>query len=181
MANKRKQISKKVRFEVFKRDGFSCQYCGATPPAVILHVDHIVPVKEGGTNEETNLVTSCDKCNLGKSATPLSSIPASLESRAAEIAEREAQIRGYSEVMAAQRERIEADCWQVADIFVEQFRESGIRKDWFQSIRKFVEALGVHECIVAMEIACAKKPWSKSQAFPYFCGICWNKIRGGER
>lgn len=35
---KRKSISKKVRFEVFKRDGFSCQYCGATPPGALLHV-----------------------------------------------------------------------------------------------------------------------------------------------
>jgi hypothetical protein len=173
----RKALSKKVRFEVFKRDGFTCQYCGATPPKAILHVDHIVPVKEGGGNEETNLVTACDHCNLGKSANSLESIPASLSSRAAEVAEREAQIRGYSEVMAAHRERVEDDCWDVAEIFMEQFRLESIRKDWFQSIRQFVERLGVHECIRAMEIATARRPFSKNQAFPYFCGICWNKIR----
>jgi 5-methylcytosine-specific restriction endonuclease McrA len=48
---KRKSISKKARFEVFKRDAFSCQYCGAHPPDSILHVDHIVPVALGGGNE----------------------------------------------------------------------------------------------------------------------------------
>ena len=68
MATKRKAISKKTRFEVFKRDGFTCQYCGAHPPQAILHVDHIVPVAEGGGNEDTNLVTACDHCNLGKAA-----------------------------------------------------------------------------------------------------------------
>jgi 5-methylcytosine-specific restriction endonuclease McrA len=29
MAAKRAGLSKKTRFEVFKRDGFRCQYCGA--------------------------------------------------------------------------------------------------------------------------------------------------------
>lgn len=36
----RKSLSKKTRFEVFKRDSFECQYCGAHPPSTILHVDH---------------------------------------------------------------------------------------------------------------------------------------------
>lgn len=180
MAGRRKAISKKVRFEVFKRDGFTCQYCGAHPPQAVLHVDHIVPVAEGGGNEDTNLVTACDRCNLGKSANSLESIPASLSERAAEVAEREAQLRGYSEIMAAQRARIDDDCWDVAWIFMDQFREESIRKDWLQSIRQFVERIGVHECIRAMEIATARKPFSKSQCFRYFCGVCWNIVREGD-
>ena len=35
----RKQISARIRFEIFKRDQFTCQYCGAHPPAVILQVE----------------------------------------------------------------------------------------------------------------------------------------------
>ena len=31
----RKPISKKTRFEIFKRDGFSCRYCGAHPPEAV--------------------------------------------------------------------------------------------------------------------------------------------------
>ena len=64
---KRKAISKKARFEVFKRDGFKCQYCGESAPDVILHVDHIHPVSKGGGNDTLNLVTSCAACNNGKS------------------------------------------------------------------------------------------------------------------
>lgn len=69
---KRKPISARTRFEVFKRDSFKCQYCGKSAPEVILHVDHIKPVSKGGDNEIVNLVTSCDQCNLGKSDVELS-------------------------------------------------------------------------------------------------------------
>jgi hypothetical protein len=62
----RKSIGKKMRFEVFKRDRFTCQYCGTSAPDVVLHVDHIDPVNNGGKNEIVNLVTSCEGCNLGK-------------------------------------------------------------------------------------------------------------------
>lgn len=64
--NSRAPLSKKIRFEVFKRDSFTCQYCGRTAPDVILHVDHIHPIFNGGDNEIINLITSCQPCNLGK-------------------------------------------------------------------------------------------------------------------
>lgn len=62
----RRSLGKKVRFEVFARDGFSCRYCGRQSDAVKLVVDHIVPVCQGGTNDQENLVTSCVDCNAGK-------------------------------------------------------------------------------------------------------------------
>ena len=68
LVGKRKPISPKLRFEVFKRDNHKCQYCGATPrdEGVVLEVDHIVPVYEGGDNSFENLITSCKQCNIGK-------------------------------------------------------------------------------------------------------------------
>jgi len=68
----RKPLSKKIRFEVFKRDSFTCQYCGSKAPDVILEIDHIKPVAKGGKNEIINLVTSCFDCNRGKSKNELS-------------------------------------------------------------------------------------------------------------
>jgi hypothetical protein len=70
--SKRKSMSKTVRFEVFKRDSFTCQYCGLKAPEVVLHVDHIHPVSKGGDNDLLNLVTSCSACNSGKSDKTLS-------------------------------------------------------------------------------------------------------------
>lgn len=68
---KRKAISKKTRFEVFKRDSFTCQYCGRSAPEVILHLEHINPVAGGGDNDVMNLITSCEPCNQGKGARAL--------------------------------------------------------------------------------------------------------------
>lgn len=68
----RKPVSKTTRFEVFKRDKFTCQYCGAKAPDAVLHCDHIHPVAEGGTNDILNLITACSDCNGGKGARLLS-------------------------------------------------------------------------------------------------------------
>lgn len=60
-------INQRLRFRIFMRDGFTCQYCGLKAPATQLHVDHRLPRAKGGTDEETNLVTACITCNSGKS------------------------------------------------------------------------------------------------------------------
>lgn len=60
----RENISNSVRFKVFKRDHFTCQYCGRS--GVELEVDHIEPVSKGGTNDIGNLITACKDCNRGK-------------------------------------------------------------------------------------------------------------------
>lgn len=69
---KRKAINKKLRFEIFKRDNFTCQYCGRKAPDVILQIDHLKPVARGGKNDILNLVTSCIECNQGKGAREIS-------------------------------------------------------------------------------------------------------------
>lgn len=91
----RQPIKKSVRFEVFKRDSFTCQYCGKSAPDVILHVDHIKPVSKGGENDLLNLITSCADCNLGKGARELSddSIVAKQREQLEELAERHQQLQ----------------------------------------------------------------------------------------
>jgi hypothetical protein len=68
----RKPISKRLRFQIFARDGFTCRYCGRQSDIVPLHIDHVMPVSQGGGNEPENLVTSCVDCNLGKAAKTIS-------------------------------------------------------------------------------------------------------------
>ena len=65
-------VNKKARFEVFKRDKFTCQYCGKKAPEVILHADHLEPKSKGGSDDFLNLVTACVDCNQGKSDRVLS-------------------------------------------------------------------------------------------------------------
>ena len=66
MAKTKRAVTPKIRFEVFKRDSFTCQYCGKSAPQVVLHVDHIKPIANDGDNNILNLVTSCSECNFGK-------------------------------------------------------------------------------------------------------------------
>jgi len=179
MATKRKAISKKVRFDIFKRDLFTCQYCGSTPPGVILHVDHIVPVAKGGGNQDDNLITSCSACNLGKGAGSLGVAPMSLSDKAAETREREEQILGYQKIMALSRDRIESEAWTVANLMINAgtYYIHEFDRGWFQSIKRFVKELGVYSCIDSMELAISKQPRHSASAFRYFCGACWGKIR----
>lgn len=61
-----RRIRPSLRFEILRRDGFCCQYCGRKAPDVVLHVDHRHPRSAGGLNTVDNLVTACRDCNLGK-------------------------------------------------------------------------------------------------------------------
>jgi len=51
------------RKRIFKRDGYSCQYCGSKRN---LTIDHVIPRSRGGTNTWKNMVTCCFRCNSTK-------------------------------------------------------------------------------------------------------------------
>jgi len=61
-------VSKRLRYEILRRDSYTCRYCGRSAPEVPLRVDHVTPVALGGGDEPTNLATSCHDCNNGKSS-----------------------------------------------------------------------------------------------------------------
>ncbi|GAC1376885.1 MAG: hypothetical protein NVSMB4_06000 [Acidimicrobiales bacterium] len=66
----RRAISKRLRYEILRRDNFACRYCGlpAAGGVVQLHIDHVIPVAMGGTNDASNLTAACPDCNRGKRA-----------------------------------------------------------------------------------------------------------------
>lgn len=53
-----------LRGEIFKRDDFTCQYCGERGER--LECDHVVPVSRGGASDPDNLTTACFACNRSK-------------------------------------------------------------------------------------------------------------------
>jgi len=65
----------KVKFSrrnVFGRDSFACQYCGATPKTEDLTYDHVLPRSRGGKTTWENIATCCWDCNEKKAdRTPL--------------------------------------------------------------------------------------------------------------
>jgi len=69
-------VSADQRARILQRNGFTCQICGAGPGEpdprdplinVRLHVDHMIPLSEGGTNADSNLRVTCSACNQGRS------------------------------------------------------------------------------------------------------------------
>lgn len=108
-------LSVRIRFEVFKRDEFTCQYCGKKSPDVVLEVDHIVPVAGGGSDDQINLLTSCWGCNRGKSDVPLNQIVTGEDphDRAILLLERERQLKEYNEVLSQAHFRREMEGWEL--------------------------------------------------------------------
>jgi 5-methylcytosine-specific restriction endonuclease McrA len=77
----RKRISAAIRRKIWQRDGFKCRYCGneisenAGSHNRVWHcasIDHVVPVRDGGSDDEANLVSACLFCNLSKKAKSVS-------------------------------------------------------------------------------------------------------------
>ena len=54
------------RRNIFVRDQYTCQYCGAKPPGVELTIDHIIPRSRGGRTVWENVVLACTNCNTRK-------------------------------------------------------------------------------------------------------------------
>jgi hypothetical protein len=176
----RKPISKKVRFDVFKRDGFACQYCGCTPPAVVLEIDHIHPVAKGGTNQVDNLLTACFDCNRGKSAGLLTVLPETVAEKAELMAEKLEQIKAYHRLVKSKKRLEEQHVDEVEEAFRVHFPENSFTPKFRESVRLFIQKLPAHTVADYMHLACSRirRP---EDAVKYFCGICWKTIKGTAR
>ena len=174
--------SKKIRFEIFKRDGFKCAYCGKSPPAVVLEVDHIEPKAKGGKDDINNYITACFDCNRGKRDIPLEKIPSQIQENLDVLREKESQLKEYRRFIAKIEKRLTNDFEEINDIYSKHYPEWEF-SDQFKnvSLRRFLQLLPKHRVIEALNIAMIKWPNNKDRVIPYFCGICWNMIRGTER
>ena len=116
--SERVPVSPKLRFEVFKRDKFTCQYCGAKAPEVVLQADHIEPVAEGGKTDLLNLITSCQPCNAGKGKRRLSdgAVVDKQHEMLAELEERRQQI----DMMLQWRNELESFSQDIVEIVSER-------------------------------------------------------------
>jgi 5-methylcytosine-specific restriction endonuclease McrA len=181
----RKGLSQRTRFEVFKRDKFTCQYCGRTPPAAVLHVDHVVPVAGGGPDDQANLVTSCADCNLGKSDVPLAALHRPLQEQMEETQERREQMAAYNDFLTTLRND---EALLMEQLGLYWFNKYKGRRNLYVfgdarigSIRNFIRLLPAAEIYEAMDIACehiyAQRREGDYKRWKYFCGICWHKIR----
>lgn len=177
---KRKQLSKKIRFEIFKRDDFTCQYCGQTPPMAILEVDHIRPVSKNGNNDKNNLITSCFDCNRGKSNVLLTKITPTIKENLDKLNEKHDQLIEYERLQKRIRTKQLKDCQKVSDLYSIKFTKYVLTDNFMGvSVKMFIEKIGLYEVMNSMTITNSKIN-DPDKAIKYFCGICWCKIKGKE-
>lgn len=154
----RKSLSKKVRFEVFKRDSFTCQYCGAKAPNVILEVDHINPVKDGGNNEIMNLITSCFACNRGKSSRKIKD-DSIVEKQRAQIEELNIR-RQQLEMMLEWRDGVSSiknESYQKAiNYWNSKWDKFSLSKKGEKDIERLMDKFGLINLLDAIDIAFSK-------------------------
>lgn len=168
-------VSKRLRFEILRRDEHACKYCGRSAPEVVLTVDHVVPVALGGGDDPANLVAACKDCNAGKSSVPAD---------APLVADVSADALRWAAAMAEVAERRAAEC-----------RDNQGLVDWFDgewcnwtnwkdepfdipsgpsAILPFFQAgLTKEEIRELIGVAMRSQATDK---WRYFCGCCWRRV-----
>jgi hypothetical protein len=173
-------VSKRLRFEILRRDNHACRYCGAKAPDVALTVDHVVPVALGGTDDPSNLVTACRPCNTGKSSiTP----DAPLVADVAQDALRWARAMEQATSLWAKdlhrrhtfREHVEAE-WKSWGYEVQGERRTfPLPHDWATSVDRIAAAgASLHDFADAIELAMTT-PGVKDE-WRYMCGVLWARL-----
>lgn len=175
-------VSNRLRFEVFKRDLFTCQYCGRRPPDVVLNCDHVIPSSKGGVDDLDNLITSCWECNSGKSNIALSSLPESQMQRHVELI---AQLTAFNEMLIESQRQMEDQLSYLTAYLCDSFLWSvdGFKKlPDFRSLKVFYRHLTASDLIEAIDITSSKFSHPiQENGWKYFCAICWTKIREKKR
>jgi len=166
-------LSVRTRFEVFKRDDFTCRYCGGKSPTVVLEVDHIVPKAEGGSDDLMNLATSCWACNSGKSCVPLSQVMTGEDphDRAVLIMEAERQLREYNAVLEARGERILVQYEDLEAFWLDCAGWGNLSGQSATWLRRALETYPAERIRDAMRIAVNSR---KTSSFAYVSGVLKN-------
>jgi len=101
------------RLAIYLRDGLACVWCNATiEDGIILTLDHLTAYSKGGSNDATNLVTCCSRCNSSRGTRGITAFahvvaaylnhgvkPATILARIALVRRRVLDIQGAKELM----------------------------------------------------------------------------------
>lgn len=181
-------VSKRLRYEVLRRDNHACRYCGASAPDVKLTVDHVVPKALGGKDEASNLVCACSGCNAGKSS---SSPDAPIVDDVAQDAlrwsrARSAAIADWRDSRAALKASLSS--------FVEAWDDWGVGRGedrrtfprdpgWEDTCERWLEeGLEVDDLIDLIPKAMHNKPTPRGgviaveKRWTYYCGVVWRTL-----
>jgi hypothetical protein len=175
-------VSKRLRYEILRRDNHTCRYCGGSAPDVVLTVNHVVPTALGGSDDPSNLVAACKDCNAGKtSSSPDAPLIADVADRAVQWG---AALERWAHLQGLRREDRNA----YVDVFDHDWtswrwgpddsrQEIPRPGDWQATIWQFFESgLPYEEVEDAVTIACGNDRVKVADTWRYFCGVVWKKV-----
>lgn len=165
-------VTKRTRFEVLRRDDYTCRYCRSKNNE--LTVDHVVPVSLGGTDKPDNLVACCRDCNFGKSsAAPDQSLVADVEG---DVVRWAAARRRAAEKLAAHRNRYVAVHTEFLKSWMSWDKDGGyLPDDWKSSIDGWLDqGLTFSQIDAAHDIAIGKRSVRSQDVFRYMSGVLKN-------
>lgn len=170
-------VSKRTRFEVLRRDDYTCRYCRSKDNP--LTVDHVVPRALGGSDDPDNLVACCSDCNSGKTST------APDQGLVNDVDEDAVRWR-LARARAAEKFAADADAARARrEPFLDRWKEwdqtcSSLPDDWERSIDWWMsDGITMDRILDAHDIAA----WGKSRqvrsddVFRYMAGIIRNWVR----
>lgn len=176
-------VSKRLRYEILRRDNHACRYCGASAPDVPLRIDHVMPVALGGSDAPDNLVTSCEPCNSGKSsASPDAAHVTDVSNTALHWADAMKQaaeeLRAQTEPKRAYRDAFQQEWSQWTREVGWKTQHVDLPDGWKGSLDTFYEAALPQEVWPdIIEKAMINHTVTADNIFRYACGIAWRMVR----
>lgn len=164
-------VSKRLRFEILKRDNHTCQYCGCSAPDVVLQVDHIIPATLGGDDSPKNLTTACRDCNSGKA----SSSPGASKVEAPSVDAH--RYRKAIEEAAADHRRHREREREVCDLFAAAWPWSSPPDDWERDVSKFIRMGLAPEDVLHILERAKDRCNGYQHTWLYFCKVCWAEVK----
>lgn len=171
-------VSRRLRFEVLRRDNHACRYCGASSPEVKLTIDHVVPVALGGRDDPANLVTACATCNAGKTSMAPGQ---ALVDDVAQDAVRWARAQRHAlDEFLCERDLIETElvqfveCWNIWQI---NTRSIPLPTGWQSSVRAWLSVgFTVDDWPDLIAKSMQNTKIVNGEKWRYFCGVMWRTI-----
>lgn len=167
-------VSKRTRYEVLRRDDFTCRYCRSKDNE--LHVDHVTPVSLGGSDKPDNLVAACKECNIGKASSgPDAAMLNHLDEQTIAYEKARATVVARETKKAKAKRKVYK---QVTDTWAACApRYAELAPDWRVTVSTWIgRGLSLERILEALEIACSKTHLPNHAIYPYACKIAWNWI-----
>ena len=168
-------VPKRTRFEVLRRDNYTCRYCRSTDNP--LTIDHVVPEALGGSDDPSNLVAACKDCNSGKSSiAPDAALVAQVDEDALRWARARAQaVQQFTEHHDALRQKLAefSKLWAVWDS-----DQRWLPSDWERSIGYWLrDGISIQQMEDAIGIALNNNSLGARDVFRYMAGIIRTWVR----